>query len=153
MDNLKYYNDALAYDFKMFEERKVKANDNVVKMSAKRTSKRRRSKYVALVFTKLTSVLGVAMVLALICANIFLRARISETTSEINKVKDQIDVYHSEETRLNVEYEKIISYNNLEQKAHELGMKKMDKSQVVYIRVNDTDAAKTSGGMLINADE
>ena len=153
MDNLKYYNDSLAYDFKMFEERKVKKNDNIVKMSTKRTSKRRRNQYVAAVFSKLSAFLGIAMILALICANIFLRARISENTAKINKVKEQIEVYHSEETRLNVEYEKIISYNNLEEKAHELGMKKMDKAQVVYIRVNDSDAAKTSDGMLIDADE
>lgn len=153
MDNLKYYNDSLAYDFKMFEEKKSVKKDNIVKMSSKRTSKRRRNKYVALIFTKLTSVLCAAMVLALICGNIYLRARISETTAKINDVKQQIELYDSEVTRLNVEYEKIISYNNLEVAAHELGMKKMDKAQVVYIRVNDTDAAKTSDGMLINANE
>ena len=155
MDNLKYYNDSLAYDFKRFEPKKAEPQkkNNVVRMPASRRTLAARSAIIAAVFRKLSAVAGVALVLALICANIFLRAQISEATAKIEKTKEQIEIYDSEVTRLNVECEKIISYSNLETAAHELGMKKMDKSQVVYIRVNDSNAAKNSDGYLIDEDE
>lgn len=155
MNNLKYYNDALAYDFKMFETTaKKEANkDNIVKMpEERRKSNAKRKAYSSMLFSKFSSIVLVLMVLAMICSNIYLRSQISETTAKISAVKKEIVALDSEETRLNVEYEKIISYNNLEAQAAELGMKKKDKSQVVYIRVNDTDAAKTSDGILIEAE-
>ncbi len=155
MDNLKYYNDSLAYDFRMFEPKKSEPQkkNNVVRMPESRRILAARRLSIVAIFHKLSGFAGVALVLALICANILLRAQISETTAKIENTKDQIEIYDSEVTRLNVECEKIISYSNLETAAHELGMKKMDKSQVVYIRVNDSNAAKTSDGYLIDEDE
>lgn len=153
MDNLKYYNNSLAYDFSMFEEKKKEEKADVVKMPSRAREKKSVAKNVLAIFSKLSSAITVTVVLALIFGNLFLRSKISETTAKINETKKQIEIYDSEETRLNVEYEQIVSYGNLENAAHDLGMKKMDKSQVVYIRVNDTDAAKNSDGMLIDADE
>ena len=42
-----------------------------------------------------------------------------------------------------------ISFANLELEATELGMTKPEKDNVVYIRVNDKDAAKTADGTLM----
>ena len=59
----------------------------------------------------------------------------------------------AEYTKLFVEMEKMISYNNLGASAELLGMKKMDKNQVVYIHVNDKNTAITTSGEKVVSDE
>ena len=59
--------------------------------------------------------------------------------SELNKL-------NSESVALQMEYESRVSYANLEQSAASLGMKKLDKDQVVYIKVNDKVKAINSNG-------
>ena len=56
----------------------------------------------------------------------------------------------SERTGLEVEFERVISYSNIELEAAEIGMQKMDKSQVKYIRVNDKNTAVTKDGETIS---
>jgi len=91
------------------------------------------------------------MLMAL-CGNLFLRLQINEVNSKINDVKTQINELDSEKTSLEVELERKISYSNIELEATELGMKKMSKDQVTYIRVNNKNAAKTSDGKIVEAD-
>ena len=57
----------------------------------------------------------------------------------------------SEKTSLEIEFERIISYSNIELEAAEIGMQKMDKSQVKYIRVNDKNTAVTKDGEMITS--
>ena len=155
MDNLKYYNDSLAYDFNMFMPRgseavKQKPQDNIVKMpvAAKRTRARAAKRTVSLsAFAVMFSVI----ILAALCGNIYLRLRINEVNSQINEVKSELDVIESERTSLQVELERRISYSNIEVEATELGMRKLDKSQVKYIRVNDKNTAVNSKGETINS--
>jgi hypothetical protein len=59
----------------------------------------------------------------------------------------------SESVSLKMEYENRISYINLEAEATELGMRKLDQSQVVYIRVNDKNMARTAGGEILVSNE
>ena len=152
MDNVKYYNDSLAYDFAMFMPRtntapRERENDNVVKLP-KTVAKVRTRKKIAVrrlnasAFAVLTSI----MVLAALFGNIFLRLRINEVNSQINDVKSQIEVARSERTRLSVEFEREISFSNIELEATLLGMQKMDKNQVRYIRVNENNTAVTKDG-------
>ncbi len=155
MDNLKYYNDSLAYDFNMFMPRSSEAvkqepQDNIVKMpvAAKRTRARAAKRTVSLsAFAVMFSVI----ILAALCGNIYLRLRINEVNSQINDVKSELDVIESERTSLQVELERRISYSNIEVEATELGMRKLDKSQVKYIRVNDKNTAVNSKGETINS--
>ena len=154
MDNLKYYNHSLAYDYSLFTDKKSSAReDHIVKISDTKVKNKKATKKAAHKISARLGTFAMAfMVVALICSNIFLRAQVTEVKSQINEVKSQINLLQGEETRLSVEYENIISYQNLEKAAVGLGMKKMDKSQVVYIRVNDFDVAKTGDGELIDAD-
>ena len=154
MNNLKYYNHSLAYDYSLFEERKGSADkNNIVKLkTAKMPSVKAQKKQAKQVSVGFSAAFITVMVLGLLCANLYLRAQVTEVNAQINKVKSEINVLQGEETRLSVEYENIISYQNLEKAATSLGMKKMDKSQVVYIRVNDLDVAKTGSGELIDVD-
>ena len=124
MDNVKYYNDSLAYDFEMFMPRtntapRVRENDNIVKLpkNEARVRARRRSvarRLTASAFAVLTSVL----VLAALCGNIFLRLRINEVNSEINKVKSAIDAAKSESTSLSVQLEREISFYEDQSRDH-----------------------------------
>lgn len=145
MDNSRYYNDSLAYDFNMFLPKQKPVKAKIVKMPQKKTVSSARASSVVAERIKAIAVIG--FVVAIVCANIFLRARITEVNAKITDVKSEITELESEYTRLNVEFENRISYQNIEQAAAQLGMKKMDKSQVVYIRTNPTDAAITSNGI------
>ena len=46
----------------------------------------------------------------------------------------------------------MVSYENLEEAARNLGMKKTDRSQIVYIKINDTNKAVDSKGNVLTAE-
>ena len=69
--------------------------------------------------------------------------------SEINDVKAAVAELDSEKTALEVEFQRRISYLNLELEATQLGMKKPSKEDVTYIRVNDQNIAKDANGIIL----
>lgn len=156
MNNLKYYNDSLAYDFDMFmpsTAKKQKEEDNIIKLvPPKKKQQIRKRKAVKAVSVSAFTVMAAVFMLAALCGNLFLRLQINEVNSKINDVKSEINELDSEKTSLEVEFERKISFSNIELEAAELGMKKMSKNQVVYIRVNDKNAAKLADGEIIEAD-
>lgn len=145
MDNLKYYNDSLAYDFNLFapKEKQNEYSDNIIKMPAKKTRSKAKAKRLSI---SAVSVIMAAFMVMAVCGNIFLRVCITETSSKINDLNTEIAELDAEITKLNVQFENKISYTNLENAASEIGMKKMDKSQVTYMRVNSNNAAMTASG-------
>ncbi len=153
---MKYYNDSLAYDFEMFMPKtadKERARDNIVVMpkAAERTKKRTRAAARSLTSPMLL-IMTAVFILAGLCGNIALRIKINEVNSEINEVKSSITELDSEKTSLEVEMQRRISYSNLELEATQLGMRKMEKSNVKYIRVNDKDKAVTANGETVTAE-
>lgn len=152
MDNLKYYNDSLAYDFEMFmpKEKKQQTRDNIVVMpkSAQKQNQRRRAVSRSLSPT-VVAIMCVVFVVAGLCGNIALRIKINEVNSEINDVKAAVAELDSEKTVLEVELQRRISYMNLELEATQLGMKKPSKEDVTYIRVNDQNVAKNAKGTIL----
>ena len=52
-----------------------------------------------------------------------------------------------------MEFEQLMSYKNIEAAAQAMGMRKIDKSQIVYIRVNDTNKAIDADGNVLTADK
>lgn len=153
MNNIKYYNDSLAYDFGMFAPKTAgtpKSQDNIVVMP--RVNKNRKTSQKAAtraVSAPALLIMTAVIVLAGLCGNIALRLKINEVNSEINSVKAAISELDSEKTVLEVEMQRRLSYGNLELEATQLGMQKPEKDNVVYIRVNDKDACKTADGKLI----
>ncbi len=139
MDNLKYYNDSFAYDFKRFETAPKKkaeihdypANDNGV--SAKVQSERAARALL------IRNIVIAVLVVITVFASLFLRAEISSMRRDINQIKSEIVELESENTRLSVEMERKMSVANLEAAAIELGMQKCEKSQVTYIQTNTVD--------------
>lgn len=152
MNNLKYYNDSLAYDFEMFapKEEKRDSRDNIVVMPNTNNKANSRRKAARRLSPTAAAILCVIMVLAAFCGNIAIRIKINEVNSQINEVKTQITELDSEKTALEVEFQRRISYVNLELEAMSLGMKKPEKDDVTYIRVNDTDVAKNADGELLD---
>ena len=148
MDNLKYYNDSLAYDFEMFMPRKEEPvrKDNIVKLPRTKQQSRAKKRAVKRVSTSAFAVMTTVFIVVSMCLNIFLRLQINEVNSEINDINTQKKALISEKTSLEVELERLISYSNIEVEAAEIGMQKMDKRQVKYIRVNDKNTAITQDG-------
>ena len=153
MDNMKYYNDSLAYDFEMFMPRPVeRERDNIIKMPKKKpVTKRAQRRALKAVSVSAFAVLSAFFMLAALCGNICLRLEINEMNDRINKMKTELNTLDSVKTELEVEFDRRISYSNIELAAAELGMTKRTKEQVRYIRVNDTDAARTENGELVRA--
>ena len=151
MNNLKYYNDSLAYDFEMFAPKtaeRSKSRDNIVVMPDRASKKRTRSATKA-VSAPAMLIMTAVLVLAGLCGNIALRLQINEVNSQINSVRAQIAEVDSEKTELEMEMQRRISYSNLELEAVQLGMKKPEKENVIYIRVNDKNAAQTADGTFV----
>lgn len=148
VDNLKYYNDSMAYDFEMFMPRSVEPTkkDNIVKLPKTKQQKKTKRLAVKRMSTSVMAVMTAMFMLAAMCGNIFLHLQINEVNSKINAVKGEIKEFESEKTNLEVQLERVISYSNIELEAAEIGMQKMDKSQVKYIRVNDKNTAITKDG-------
>ena len=145
MDNLKYYNDSFAYNYDIFMPAKKKA-EIIGIPKAKRVS---RAKAAYKANTDIIQRIAIAaIVLAAVCASLFLRAEISSLKAQINGVNKEIVELESESTRLEVEIERKVSLANLEQAATELGMQKCSKSQVTYIQTNGYDTAETKNGKL-----
>ncbi len=149
MNNIKYYNDSLAYDFNMFMPREKK-EDNIVKMPKSKTRSRAAAKSVS---STVSALLISALLLGLLCGNIFFRLKTNELNSKINQTKTQIEELKSEQTSLEVEIERQLSYSNIELEATEMGMRKRDKSQIKYIRVNQNNTASKGDGNAVNSND
>ncbi len=153
VDNLKYYNDSMAYDFEMFMPRSAEPvrKDNIVRLPKTKQQQRAQRRAVKRLSTSVFAVMVAVLMLAAMCGNIFLRLQINEVNSKINSVKSEINELESEKTSLEVKLERIVSYSNVELEAAEIGMQKMDKNQVKYIRVNDKNTAVTKDGDVVTS--
>ena len=77
----------------------------------------------------------------MLSGNVFLRSQISETEHKINKIESQINLAESKLASVKFKMEQKLSYNNLEEAATALGMRKLSKNQIVYIRTNEDNKA------------
>ncbi len=157
MNNLKYYNDALAYDFQMFMPKakpEPVSKDNVIKMPSQNTKKSSKKSAAKLrVSSSAFAIFATVVLVGALCANLCMRIRVNELNSNINEAKTLLNEKQSECVALQMEYENRISYINLESEATELGMRKLDQNQVVYIRVNDKNMARNKEGKILTSNK
>lgn len=140
IDNAPYYNDSLAYDFEMFmprEKKEKSTTEQIIKNKPKLQPKHK----IDTVVICLGFLCFVLMILSL-----FVRVEISETCHQIQQLEKEVAALESEHTRLMCEYASITSYANLEEEATKLGMRKMTKDQVVYIRIHTEDKVILKNG-------
>ena len=121
MDNIKYYNDGLAYDFSMFapKPQDVSRNkDNIVVMPDrnKKYAKRKKAARKAVASPALL-IMTAVIALTGLCGSIAMRLKINEVNTQIKDVKAQIAELDSEKTELEVEMQRRISFANLEVEA------------------------------------
>lgn len=152
MNNLKYYEDGLAYDFSMFApaeklapSKKGKIID-IPKEQKKRSLRRRRA--ASGVSGKVSAILATVFIIGMLGGNIFLRSQITETEHKIAKMDSAINLAESKLASVNFKLEQKLSYNNLEQAATALGMRKLSKSQIIYIKTNQDNKAVLGEGSL-----
>ena len=145
MNNLKYYEDSLAYDFSMFApaekitpSKKGKIID-IPEEQKKRAIRRRRA--ASGLSGKISAILATVFIIGMLTGNIFLRSQITETEQKITQMEAQISLAESTLASVNFKMEQKLSYNNLEEAATALGMRKLSKSQIVYIRTNQENKA------------
>ena len=145
MNNLKYYEDSLAYDFSMFApaekitpSKKGKIID-IPEEQKKRAIRRRRA--ASGLSGKISAILATVFIIGMLTGNIFLRSQITETEQKITQMEAQISLAESKLASVNFKMEQKLSYNNLEEAATALGMRKLSKSQIVYIRTNRENKA------------
>ncbi len=150
MNNMKYYNDSLAYDFERFMPRtQPREQDNIVKLPTKKAAASQK-KATRQLSAYATVLLLAVFMLAAFCGNIALRLRINEVSTQIADAKSELTALQSEETALEVEVDRRISYCNIEQEAKKLGMVKRSKEQVHYISVNDKNAALVGDQVIVS---
>lgn len=152
MNNLKYYEDSLAYDFSMFAPAEKITPDKKGKITyipeKQKSRAARRRKAASNLSGKVTAIVATLFIVCMLGGNIFLRSQITETEHKISKMENQISLAESKLAALNFKMEQKLSYNNLEEAATTLGMRKMSKSQIVYIRTNQDNKAVLGEGEL-----
>ena len=152
MNNTKYYNDSLAYDFDLFlPKTKESSRAEIVKMPQRKVNRASRNAARSSVSKTVSIVLVGTLLVSMICAGIALRVEISEVNSQIIDAKSELAALSGEETRLDMELGKMTSFKNIEEEAQAMGMKKMDKGQIIYIRVNGENKAVDSDGNILTA--
>jgi len=145
MNNLKYYEDSLAYDFSMFAPAKKVATPKKGKIidipeeQKKRAMRRKRA--ASGLSGKVSAILATVFIIGMLSGNIILRSQITETEQKITKMENQISLAESKLASVNFKMEQKLSYSNLEEAATSLGMRKLSKSQIVYIRTNEDNKA------------
>ena len=152
MNNLKYYEDSLAYDFSMFapaEKAAPSKKGKIIDIPEEQKKRAiRRKKAASSVSGKISIILVTLFIIGMLSGNIFLRSQISETEQKITKMENQISLAESKLASVNFKIEQKLSYNNLEEAAMALGMRKLSKSQIVYIRTNQENKAVLGEGEL-----
>lgn len=153
LNNMKYYNNNLAYDYELFlpkEKREEyaagkKEESKILPMPAMSGAAGAARRARASLRSRTFAVITTAILVAMLCATIVLRVQVTETNTKINAAQTELDRLKSEETRLQMEIERMTSYKNIEQAAIELGMQKKEKSQVTYINTGGESFAEVVG--------
>lgn len=152
MNNLKYYEDGLAYDFSMFapaQEAAPTRKGKIIDIPEEQKKRAiRRKKAASGLSGKISVILVTLFILGALSGNVFLRSQITETEYKIAQTEKEIVLAESKLASTKFEMEQKLSYSNLEEAATALGMRKLSKSQVVYIKINEDNKAVLGEGEL-----
>lgn len=140
----------VVYDLSNFAAKTAVEHDNELRTRSLRLIKnRRQEKTVA----PAKIILGAAAVIAICVVMIYSQVVLTELTNEVGFYERQIADLNTEYVRLQGELEASTSIKTLEEAAeNELGLTKIDSSQVEYVNLTGTDeisVARTGGKYLI----
>ncbi len=135
----RFYDNA-AYDFEKFAPKKTGAR--VIRLPENRS--RHKSSQSLKLKAKLKICAAAAVILTLVIIQIHGQIKNSEVCAQISTTNDQITALKQEESRLNVELNTVVSFNNIENVAKEKGMQKATGAQTGYINICDEDSVEVA---------
>lgn len=113
-----------------------------------------RAQKILLAKTKFSIFIKCALLFAIIFFILFRNSQISESFSEIQKLKANITVLQKENDQIEINIQNSMNSNNLEQKAKELlGMQKLTKKQIVYLTIPKKDYVEYKAEEIIIEEE
>lgn len=121
---------------------KPKVNKPEKKVIKNRVKKQEdvQAKKVLIAKTKVTVFFKCALLFLIVFFMIFMNTRLSESISQIQKLKAQITEIQKENDQLEINIQNNINLNNIEQAAKELlGMQKLSSKQTFYISLPKKD--------------
>jgi len=136
------YNSSNAYDFSMFEQREYAPAQparpaQITKLQPKRQKNvKPQSAAKAKFMARVKILAGIGLVVGLSMFMIFLRVEVGQQESEIRRARAEITALESEENRLRMQLESLMSIQNVEIEAVQIGMQPATRSQRVYVRLN-----------------
>ncbi|MGN0595329.1 MAG: FtsL-like putative cell division protein [Hominimerdicola sp.] len=131
----------LALDYSVYDQAEA-SEKRVIKHKSNTSS--RANKMMNVKF-----VLGLALVMSLLCAMIFGKVEISSLCAEQTTLNQQLEQLQSENVSLQSELAQKTSMTKVEEYAEgQLGLQKLDKSQIEYVEVENKPSAT-----VIEADE
>lgn len=93
------------------------------------------------------NVLAVALLLGLIVSVVYSQAKITELNGEINEARTNLTAAQSEYDYLSAQMSEITSRASLQQVAEgELGLVKLDPSQITYVQLEDENVITKAAG-------
>ncbi len=153
METLNLYQNNVAYDFDMFAPKPQKDDVPVIKYPRRLTEERVKAERKAAERRNLIGrILIVGVLLIAVVANIFFFAEISRVDVKIVKQNKSISKLDSEIIRLECSLQALMNYDTVEEGAKELGMQKLERSQIVYISVNGTDFSEADAATQSSGD-
>lgn len=121
----------VAYDLSLFEPAK-KPKREQTQMRVIKTKTKKRAQISPMV--KLTAI---SLIIATVLSIILTQVALTEVTMQISEANEQYNDAVSEKVRLDSEMSALISVKNVEKVAtQELGLSKIDESQIEYISLN-----------------
>lgn len=128
----------------VLEEREYSTtNDNINSNSSENISNKNRFNY----NNKKHSNIGVAVcglvVTILLFVMIYGKVQVSALYTQISQEREVVEILESENIRMQSQIEGNMSLKNVESYAEDvLGLKKLDKSQIVYIQIQNEDVVE-----------
>ena len=133
----------VAYDLSMYESLLEQKPERQEKPQHQAKTVKLKNKKA---FSTAVKALSVAVVLSMIIGIVYTNSQITEITTNIAAVQNQITELESEKAYLNFTLESRMSLNEIEDYAvNVLGMVKMDSTQVEYIEIESENMVEFSG--------
>lgn len=118
------------------------------KMAVTPRKKRRLNERARQLLRMVRTLAAVLLVLGLVVCVLHTQARLIEIQSDIAAAKSELNEKEAEYHYLTFEMESQTNMRYVEQRARELGLERVNKGQIVYVRVQDGDEIEVSPNFL-----
>lgn len=133
----------VAYDLERFAPaRAARPRVRVAKQA-----KKERTARVAQIWKMLRVLLGVLVLVFLVSAVLYTQAAVTEVTTQIADKKQELKEEEALNTYLSFELDNKTSLKSIEETAGDMGLSKVENSQISYFRVEDGNSIQVKEGL------